>query len=302
MEIRPLEIRPLKINHRKERKKSAMTRLAISNIAWDADENLDVRELLKSRDISGLEVAPGKLFQDPLSATESEIQKQKAFWTEAGIQPVAMQSLLFGHPELTLFESVENRERTRTYLEQIITLAAKLGVGPLVFGSPKNRQRGAMDEKAAFDVAVRFFQALGEFSARQGVMFCIEPNAKEYGCDFIQNTGEALALVKAVDSPGFGLHMDAGVLTLNQEPYEKTLEAVFPWICHFHISEPFLKPVSASHLHHGTLGQILNRLGYDRWVSIEMLTEPGPERMRILSEAVDTALSAYGGRSCLSPS
>ena len=55
---------------------------------------------------------------------------------DRGVSVVALQALLFGRPDLVLFESPERRSATLDYLEGVLRLASWLGAGPLVFGSP----------------------------------------------------------------------------------------------------------------------------------------------------------------------
>ena len=43
-----------------------MDRVAISNIAWTAEEDRDVARLLTQLSVGAIEVAPSRLFADPL--------------------------------------------------------------------------------------------------------------------------------------------------------------------------------------------------------------------------------------------
>lgn len=243
-------------------------KLSISNIAWEPSEDKAVFELIKKYGFSGIELAPPKLFKDPSNVSDEKTEAYLKYMKPYGFKFPAMQSLLFGKPELKIFD--ESRADTLEYLKKIIDLAQNLDVKVLVFGSPKNRFIGDMDKKEAQKIAVQFFRELGKYAHSKDRYFCIEPNAKEYGCDFITNTDEAIELVKAVDSKGFRLHVDSAVIAMNGEDIKESLTKALPYTEHFHISEPFLELITTNKTKHEEFFKILKSLNYDKWVSIEM--------------------------------
>lgn len=243
-------------------------KLSISNIAWEPSEDKAVFELINKYGFNGIELAPPKLFKDSSSVSDKEIEYYLEYIKPYNFTFPAMQSLLFGKPELKIFD--DSKKETLEYLKKIIDLAQKLNVKVLVFGSPKNRFIGDVDRKESNQIAIDFFKELGNYAYSKDRYFCIEPNAKEYGCDFITNTDEAIELVKSVDSKGFRLHIDSAVMVMNGENIEKSLELSMPYMEHFHISEPFLEFIPNNKTNHQKFYEVLKKLGYDKWVSIEM--------------------------------
>jgi sugar phosphate isomerase/epimerase len=130
-------------------------KIAISNIAWQIEEEPAIANLLQQLNIKGVEIAPTKIWQNPLTATDAEIKNYREFWQGYGIEIVAMQALLFGRNDLTIFESKEKRQATLSYLYKIIELGNKLGVNVLVFGSPKNRTIGDLPEAEVQKIATK---------------------------------------------------------------------------------------------------------------------------------------------------
>jgi sugar phosphate isomerase/epimerase len=262
-------------------------RLAISNIAWPAGADADVLPLLQEHHVAGVELALTKIWLDPLAATTADLDAYRAWWESRGIRIVALQALLFGKPELLLFGSPSSREATHDYLATIIARAARLGAGVLVFGSPANRKRGDLDSASAFAIAVPFFRRLGDVAAEHGVALCIEPNPPAYGCDWVTTVREAIELVDAVASPGFGLHLDtAGMHLAGDGPAE--VASAGPRVRHFHVSAPFLEGVSAVDLPHANYARALADQGYRGWVSIEMAE---PKLRPTWQDGVRTALA-----------
>jgi len=267
--------------------------VSISNIAWEPSEEDAVAQMLAEYSVRGVEVAPTKVWPALDEATDDGVQDYRHYWEGRGVEVVAFQSLLFGQPELGIFKSGAVREETFAYLSRVIRLASKLGAKVLVFGSPKNRLVGEMNPAAAMDIAVEFFYRLGEFAHRHHTCFCLEPNPAAYGCDFIRTAAEGREIVKRVNHPGFRLHLDTGVMTLNEENYERAIDAGFEYLTHFHISEPQLGVIGGGLTDHTRVARHLRQLGYDRWVSIEMRggwADPNPVSVR---RALDLVVNTY---------
>lgn len=266
-------------------------KLAISNIAWPHEADGCVARLLHELGVGGVEIAPTMVWKEPLRVPAGELAAYRHFWESHGQRIVALQALLFGRPDLTLFDTEAARQRTFEHLCGMIGMAAALGASVLVFGSPTNRSVGSLAPAAAFDIARSFFGALAAEAARHNTVFCIEPNPSEYRCDFLNTSGEALRLIRAVDTPGLGLHLDAGALTLSREPLS-AISAAAPWVSHFHISEPHLAPVGAAGADHCGIGDALAEAGYTGWLSIEM-RPPDGDLLPGLERALRTAFSQY---------
>jgi sugar phosphate isomerase/epimerase len=266
-------------------------RIAVSNIAWAPEHDLEAASLLRRLGVEGLEVAPTKAWPRPL---ESTLQQRLAFrrtWEAQGLPVVAMQALLFGQAELSIFGPPPLRQRTIEYLQGMIGLAADLGARVLVFGSPKNRRAAGMPAETARQQACEVFRALGETALARGCIFCIEANPPEYDCDFVTRVDEAFSLVQSVNHPGFGLHLDAGGLLLSGEHLAGAVAGCSGRVEHFHASEPFLAPIGSSQ--HQVLAASLGAGGYGNWVSLEMRT-PTEQPLATLETSVERVRSAYG--------
>ncbi|HEY9874329.1 MAG TPA: sugar phosphate isomerase/epimerase family protein [Candidatus Obscuribacterales bacterium] len=271
-------------------------KIAISNIAWQISEEESVAKVMQQLNIKGVEIAPTKIWNNPLSAKDSDIYDYRAFWKSRGIQIVAMQSLLFGRPDLTIFQDSENRKETFEYLLGMVELGSKLGVKNLVFGSPKNRRVENLGQKEAEEIATSFFYNIGQVAHKNGVMFCIEPNPSVYGCDFITTSKQALDLVEQVNSDGFGLHLDAAGMTLSEEDIDIAIKLSCKKLCHFHISEPQLEIVGTGIVNHSLFAKELDNQKYEGWASIEMKAQSQDSNIINVTKALTTAVEYYGQR------
>ncbi|WP_123042243.1 sugar phosphate isomerase/epimerase family protein [Cohnella candidum] len=270
-------------------------KLAISNIAWSDRENEDINRLLDQYGVDSIEVAPTKIWPDPIRTTLSECLAYRSYWSDRTKKIVSMQSLLFGRPDLTLFGDEQSRENAYEYLAEMIRLGTSLGAKAFVFGSPKNRSAGSLSSREAYRIAIPFFERLGEVARSYEAKFCVEPNPAAYGCDFIRNTDEGIDLVKAVGHPGFGLHLDAAAMALNEENVGESLEKAFPVLAHFHISEPYLQKVPSGQVNHAVIASQLKQLQYSGYVSIEMKDGLHESNAITVKECLDYATGIYLG-------
>jgi D-psicose/D-tagatose/L-ribulose 3-epimerase len=269
-------------------------RLAVSNIAWPSGEDEAVARVLGEGGAEGVEVAPTKVWPRPLEASADDVRGYRDSWERRGFRVVALQALLFGRPELVLFEGESVRRRTVEYLTGMIDLAAALGAEAMVFGSPKNRLSAGKPREDVDAIAVASFRALGDHAARRGLAFCIEANPTAYGCDFVTTTAEAIDLVRRVGSEGFGLHVDSGGMALAGEDPAKVLSGqVVNWR-HLHVSEPYLAPIGREGVDHRAFARAARQLGFDRWASIEMkeTTDKG-HWVDAIRESLDHARQFY---------
>ena len=273
-------------------------KLAVSNLAWPRAKDAAIVDLLIELGIGGIEIAPTKIWPNPLAATDAEIDEYRRFWNERGIAIVAAQALLFGKPELTIFESASTREQTLEYLAGIVRVCARLGAGALVFGSPKNRRVGPLPPEEASRIAVEFFTRLGEIAANAGTCVVLEANPEVYGADFITNATEAIALVERVNHPGFQLHLDTGCMSLAGDSIPATFDRAFPLLRHFHVSEPNLAaPGSSGTVDHETFAEQLRERDYAGWISLEM-REPMSFELAAFAESLRWLATNYFCASC----
>ncbi|MBI5237721.1 MAG: sugar phosphate isomerase/epimerase [Deltaproteobacteria bacterium] len=245
--------------------------------------------------VAAVEVAPTKVWASPLSASADEVKRYRGLWEERGISIAAMQALLFGRPDLVMFSSDGARRDTLEYLRGMIRLASLLGATVLVFGSPKNRIKGALSNEEADAIAVPFFRALGQEAHEHGVCLCIEPNAPEYGCDYVTDCAQGMKLVRKVGHPGFGLHLDAACMTLVKDDPLESFAGAGGHLRHFHISEPWLGRIGSGGVDHKGFSRALKESGYGNLLSIEMKALSGPDNAPNVRAALEFSIRQYLG-------
>ncbi len=268
-------------------------KIAISNIAWDHKQDDQIIEILSKFDIRGLEIAPTKIWPDPVNTSLEEINRYRQFWLKKNIRIIAMQSLLYRHPELTIFENAEARQNTQKYLCKIIKLAGKLGVKNVVLGSPTNRKTYGLNYESILKIAKDFFYKIADVAQANQLNFCIEPNPKEYGTDFVTNTDQAIQLVEIINHPHFRLHLDSGAMALNKENYHDVISRAIKYTTHFHISEDNLILIGQGLVNHETVANSLKKNKYQGWVSIEMRSKQDDSDLKNVEDSLKLVTSIY---------
>ncbi len=246
---------------------------AVSNIGWNRHDDPAVLDLLSRYHVTGIEVAPSKVWPDLGAVTEQDAKDYRAFLADHGFVIPAFQAILYGCPDLQVFNPVSHKALLAR-LELIARLASWLGAGILVFGAPKNRKRNGREFTEAFQYAAEFFHQAGEIVKAYGCAIGMEANPVEYQCDFLTNTADVERFVNAVGSSGVVLHIDSGATAMTHEKIETVLTGLTVMPQHYHISEPMLaNPGEESRVEHIKAFEALKRIGYAGAVSIEMKSQ-----------------------------
>jgi D-psicose/D-tagatose/L-ribulose 3-epimerase len=243
-------------------------KLAVSNLGWKVHNDPAVLEVLRSEGVSGIEIAPSKIWPNFVGANYDSALEYRKFLFDEGLEVPAMQAIIYGRPDLQVF----NKNSHGNFIEhfyQLTDVANGLGAKVMIFGAPKNRLRGQLSIPDAMDMAGNLFSKLGDICQAQGCCIGIEHNPIEYGCDFLINAADSRYFVDLLSHPGVQLHLDSGGLYLSGGDAAATIKSTAPF-CHFHISEPLLAPIFDGVVDHSIMLKALKDIKYDDWLSIEM--------------------------------
>ena len=152
-------------------------KLSISNIAWSAEQDVQVYELLQKYGYSGLEIAPTRIFpKTPYNKKTVAKAWSRRLKRDYGLSVSSMQSIWYGRQE-KIFGTERERQNLVDYTKQAIDFAAAIDCKNLVFGCPKNRNLAdSVDEQ----IALLFFKELGEYAANKDIAIGMEANPPIY--------------------------------------------------------------------------------------------------------------------------
>lgn len=268
-------------------------RIAISNIAWDVAEDEAVAALLKKYGIDAIDVAPGKYFPDPKTASATDITRVREWWHQRGISITGMQALLFGTTGLNLFGSNETQVCMLAHLAAVCRIGAELGATKLVFGSPKNRDRSGLAYDEARKIAIAFFRRLGDIASKHGVVICLEPIPHCYGANFMTHSAEVANIVSTVAHPAIRMQLDTAALTINDEDTRQFIKENAALIGHVHASEPDLVTLGDGGTEHAEVAEALTAYLSEQIVTVEMLPAKNESNLTVIERALIVAIRHY---------
>lgn len=267
-------------------------RLSISNIAWDLSEEDAVAGVLAAAGVDRVDLAPGKYFANPSAASDAEIAAVRQLWRDRGFAVAGMQALLFGTSGLNLFDDPDGVMFDR--LAAVCRIGGGLGAGALTFGSPRQRDRGDLDDQAVERIASDFFGRLGDVAAAHGTAICLEPNPAAYNCNFLTGSGEVSAFVRRLSHPAVRMQLDVGAIAMNGEVPDAVVAEAVDVIGHVHASEPMLATLGDGGAPHEAVAAALRRLGPELTVTIEMGASSTQPHLEAVRRAVALAGRVYG--------
>ena len=241
-------------------------KLSISNIAWTAEHDPQMYQFLKEAGYQGLEIAPTRIFPE---SPYDKLSEAKVWAVELkekyGLEVPSMQSIWYGHQE-KIFGSKEERKILIDYTKKAVDFAEVIGCKNLVFGNPKNRD--TEDVQGNYPTAIDFFREIGDYALEHHTTIAIEANPVIYNTHFLNTTEQAVEMAYKCGSEGVKVNVDLGTIIYNEEDVDY-LKQIPEYINHVHISEPGLKVIEKRSLHN-SLFSILEEIGYQKYISIEM--------------------------------
>lgn len=250
-----------------------MKRVSVSNIAWPAPVDDEAIDLALELGFEGIEIAPSKIFPDLINGASQAARYYRTRLGERGLAIPSLQAIMYGTSQCELFVSSTTRRALRDHLASIAELAGLLGAHACVFGAPKLRDPGDLNDQQAMSIAVEFFADVAPIFSSAGTCLAFEANAVQYNCRFITRTVEAIELVKQINHPGVRVQLDTGTIFSMSESPDVVGDAA-PYAAHFHASEPGLVPVGSVGSNHALIAQALGQSDYEGWISVEMATTP----------------------------
>ncbi|MEE2746121.1 MAG: sugar phosphate isomerase/epimerase family protein, partial [Pseudomonadota bacterium] len=243
-------------------------KISVSNIGLTAYDHSEELFLLGDIGISGLEVAPSRVWpMDQLTNIAGEVEIYRRQVELAGLRVIGLHSLFYNMPGLGLFKDQPNRSKSLRFLAELSKMCRDLGGKILTYGG--GRQKGSLTSENAKEEALNFFSDLIPMIQEHGTCFCFEPLGPE-DSDFINSVYESIWLVEQLNSPWLKVQLDAKALVQNGEAEITTFRSAEKYLVHFHANEPDLGVLGTSGIvNHKRLGQMLRAIGYQEFVSIE---------------------------------
>jgi sugar phosphate isomerase/epimerase len=230
-------------------------------------------EMAAALGYAGLEIAPFTLGEDVLRLAPSQRAAVRQACTNAGIVVSGLHWLLVAPKGLSITSSDKPVwDTTIDAMRRLIDLCAELGGAYLVHGSPDQRRIGPeQDRRGAAKRGEAAFAAIAEDAARAGVVYCIEPLAKEQ-TEFINTVAEAATIVRRIGSPAVRTMIDACAAARSESaPVAELLQEWVPTglIAHVHLNDRNRRAPGQGSDRFGPILKALRATNYGGWIGIE---------------------------------
>ena len=244
-------------------------KFSITNISWGTLRIEDLGSELKNIGIQGIEIAPTLIWKDLAGASTENVLKYKKICEDLGLKISGIQSLMYGHLEFQIFNQGSWASMIN-HLEKVINIGGNLNAEIAVFGSPKNRIKGAISNEQAFEIATIFFKKLIPYLQESNLVLTLEPNAPGYGADFLTHYEEVVSICDVIDSEWIKPQIDTGCAVMVGEDPVKLFEQRAPR--HIHLSAPNHEFFSSSREYLPFIS-FLKEQKFEKWVVFEMLAK-----------------------------
>lgn len=232
--------------------------------------------IIRETGYSGIEFAPYTIFGDfSAGAVRAGLAEARTVLDGEGLSFAGFHWLLAKPEGLHLASPDPNvRRRSVDHLAFLADCAGKLGGGPLILGSP--RQRGSLpgvsraEAEAALDRALR--EAAPAFEAA-GCFLLLESLSPDQ-TDVVNTLSEAVRRARAVGSPAVSSLFDFRNVSGESESWEVLLDRHFGDIRHVHANEIDGRAPGTGTSDYRPAFRVLLSRGYRGWVSVEIFEVP----------------------------
>jgi sugar phosphate isomerase/epimerase len=154
-------------------------------------------------------------------------------------------------------------------IQNHISFAAALSAIVLIGWVRGNWKRNKERARKSFVNALR---ECGKFAENEGVLLGIEP-INRYEIDSIQTIDEAVGILKETGFPNIGIVADTFHMNIEEdEPIYKSIRKCKDHLFHVHVADNNRKVPGAGHLMFRRFFKALREIGYDRFVSVEIVS------------------------------
>jgi len=131
----------------------------------------------------------------------------------------------------------------------------------------------------------RFEESLdvcAEFAAKKGVALFLEP-LNRYETRLINSVDEGIDLVRKLKHDNLKLLIDTFHMNIEEPSIYGSMVKAKPWIGHVHFADSNRRPPGCGHLGFLDVLEVLKGIGYNKYVSMEMMPWPDPDRAARMS-------------------
>lgn len=213
--------------------------------------------------IYNIELPISKISKD-FSNNKKKLKAFKLKMEKYSINVSSVQSIFYNKERWNIFD-LKKHKVILNHLHKVFKISKYFRAKNIIFGSPKNRYLDKYSDKKN---SIIFFNKVAKIANNFDINFCIEPNSKYYNCNYINNTSDAIKLVKLINNKNILINADTGNIFLEKDKCAEVYKN-YKLFGNFQISEKNLVSLSDGNINHL---KILKKFKIKKnFISLEML-------------------------------
>ncbi|MGI6030139.1 MAG: TIM barrel protein [Eubacteriales bacterium] len=218
--------------------------------------------------IDGLELMPAMPEELDAGAIRRQLQERNLSIAAVGTGAVVLNTGL-----TLLSQDAQIAAKAREKLHRIIAFAGEVEAPLVTIGG--FRGRGEKGQYDAYEKLAEILCQADEWAKEWNIRIVLEP-LNRYESNIIQNAQQGIAFVRGLSCQRVGLLLDTFHMNLEErsmtEPFRQVMEAGLLW--HVHVGDNNRLPVGGGAINFKAIVQTLREIGYEGYLSAELLTHP----------------------------
>lgn len=169
----------------------------------------------------------------------------------------------------------EIRAGAVTRIQAQADFAAHFGA-QVIIGLIRGRLVEGVSREQAMEWLVAALRECAGYAGRMGITLNFEPLCR-YDTGLVNTVDEALSLLEEVGAPNLGLLLDSFHMNIEEPSIYASLVRARGQLIHFHVADSNRWYPGAGHVDFAGIVDTLNALGYDGYLSAEILPLPDPD-------------------------
>ncbi|HET6408169.1 MAG TPA: sugar phosphate isomerase/epimerase family protein [Chthoniobacteraceae bacterium] len=174
------------------------------------------------------------------------------------------------HPDAAI------RHNAREFIRAVVDLAEGFGA-PAIVGSLQGRWEGEVSREQALAWLAEALEDLGEHAASHGQVLLYEA-LNRYESNLFNRQGEAAAWVRSLKTKGVRLLCDLYHMNIEESDLAGALRECGGLVGHVHFADSNRRAIGFGHTHMEPIIAALRDIGFQGYLSAEVLPLPDPTR------------------------
>ena len=178
-------------------------------------------------------------------------------------------------PGRDLRGSEKHQQTALTYLQEVMDKMVKLDcgilAGPLYSSVGRAEQVNESEYKRQWELVVGHLKQLAIYAQDRNITLAIEP-LNRFETDFINTCGQGLQMVRDVDHPSLGLHLDTFHMNIEEKHLGKAILQAGKKLVHFHACGSDRGTPGNDHTDWESIFQAFKKINYKGHMAIESFT------------------------------